>query len=379
MNHRTPITIAGLATAAVLLSGCTSATGAASSDPEPMALSSSQQECVAAVQADVDAARAEKELIAPDSSLDLDALSGKSIWFISVAMNQWATTVAEGAKAAAEAADVKLTIFDGQGAANRFNEGISQAVAQDADGIILLGIDPAVVAAPLAEAKAAGIPVQNNMNGDPDDAVPAGMYGNLTSDFSGDGAIAAKWALVDSGCQAQMTILASSTVPVWEAQADAAVAEFEEYCPEDCAVSVLDIDIANVATDVGRKVQTELQRNAETDYVYAAWDSAVPFIAPVLSAANSSAQVLGRDGVQASLDMIVNDSGQDMTLAMPSGAWIGWASVDDIMRVMTGAPAAGYVVPSRVIDADNVGAGTPSDVFPEFVDFEQAFTAAWKG
>ncbi|WP_120337615.1 sugar ABC transporter substrate-binding protein [Cryobacterium soli] len=377
-------TAAGIALAlgaSLTLVGCTSATDAAkTADVASTAdLTSAQQDCVAAVQADVDAATAATALVAPSEPLDLAALSGGTVWFITVSMNQFSTDMATGVQAAADAAGVKLVTYDGQGLANRFNEGISQAVAQDAAGIILVGIDPTVVTGSLSEAAAAGIPVQNTLNGDPTDEVPEGMYTNLTSDFTGDGETAAKWALIDSGCQADMVSLYSSSVGVWQKMADGAASVFDEYCPEDCSFKALNVDIANVSTDIGSQLQTALQQDQGVNYVYPVWDSAVPFVSPVMSAANSTAKVISRDGLEANLAMIADNNGQAMTIAMPTTSWIGWIAFDSVARAATGAEVPDYVIPTRIIDSTTIGDGSAAALFPEYVDYETAFTDAWTG
>ena len=372
-----PVGIALAAAVSLALGGCTAAVSGA--EPETTAaadLSDTQQACVDAVKADVDAATAEMPLVAPSAPLDLDALAGKNVWFITVSMNQFSTDMATGVQEAADAAGVTVTLYDGQGQANRFNEGIQQAIAQGAGGIILVGIDPAVVSAPLAEAAAAGIPIQNTLNSDPGDEVPAGMYDNFTADFTTDGATAAKWALVDSGCTANMVAIYSSSVGVWQRQMDGAQAVFDEYCPEDCTITGLNVDVANVSTDIGSQLGTALQRDAAVNYVFPVWDSAVPFVSPVLAAANSSAKVLSRDGLQVNLDAIVAGD-QAMTTAMPPTPWIGWAAFDDLAREMTGAELEGYVIPTRIIDTANVEDGTADALFPNYADYQSAFTSAW--
>ncbi|MCU1446419.1 substrate-binding domain-containing protein [Cryobacterium sp.] len=375
-------TLAGLALAlgaSLTLAGCTSATDAAqTADVTSTAdLTATQQECVSALQADVDTATADTALVAPTEPLDLAALSGGTVWMITVSMNQFSTDMATGVQAAADAAGVELVTYDGQGLANRFNEGISQAVAQDAAGIILVGIDPTVVTGSLAAAAAAGIPVQNTLNGDPTDEVPEGMYINLTSDFTADGETAAKWALIDSRCQADMVSLYSSSVGVWQKMVDGAESVFAEYCPEDCTFKALNVDIANVSTDIGSQLQTALQQNLDVNYVYPVWDSAVPFVSPVMSAANSSAKVLSRDGLEANLAMIADNSGQAMTIAMPTTSWIGWIAFDSVARAATGTDVPEYVIPTRIIDSTTIGDGTAGDLFPEYDGYQSAFTDAW--
>ncbi|MGX7724093.1 sugar ABC transporter substrate-binding protein [Rhodococcus sp. 5G237] len=362
--------------ASLALSACTAATDVGSDDTSDRTLSASAQECVDGVQARLAAATAPSELIAPTAPLDLAALQGDTIWFITVTMNQFSVDMVEGVEEAAEAAGMKVVRFDGQGMTNRFNEGIEQAVAQRAAGIILVGIDPSVVSSALASAEAAGIPVQNTLNSDPDDAVPSGMYGNLTADFSADGAMAADWVMADSGCAGNLAIISSTSVTVWDYLAQGAKSQIEAECP-DCTVMIIDVDVANVATDVGSQLQTTLQRQPDIDYIFPVWDSAVTYVDPVLAAANSKAKVLSRDGLQPNLDAIAGGSGQDMDIATPPAGWIGWLAVDDLARAILGESAPGYVIPTRVVDADNVGDASVESIAPEYTDYQAAFVSAW--
>lgn len=369
---------AGLVLAvATALAGCSSATDTGSGSAQSADLTAAQQKCVDAVTKDVESAKAVQDLVAPTAPLDLAALKGTTIWYITVTMNQFSSDMYVGVQAAAKAAGIEVRSFDGQGQANRFNDGIEQAIAQKAGGIILVGIQPSVVAASLADAAAAGIPVQNTLNGDPDDAVPANEYGNFTSAFSENGTQEADWALMDSGCRADTVILDSSSIVVWKAMGDAATKEFAVRCPE-CKVQVLDIDVANVSTDIGSKLQAALQKDPAVDYIYPVWDSGVPFVTPVVSAAGSKARVLSRDGLAANLKNI-KDGTQAMTVAMPPTDWIGWAAFDDLARKITGAKLPGYVIPTRMIDSSNIGDGSSDATWPKYKDFPKAFTDAWAG
>jgi ribose transport system substrate-binding protein len=361
-----------------LLTGCSLATEAGTDDSASGDLSAEGASCVEAVSADVDAAREPLDLLAPTEALDASSIQGESIWLVSATMNQAATEAADGFTAGAEALGLDPVVFDGQGTASKFAEGVDQAVAQGAGAIVLYGIDPSLVTSSLSAADAAGVPVLNTLNGAPTDPVPAGTYANLTLDPEADGALAAKWAMADSGCAAEVIMLTLSTIPLEQSIADGALAEFEESCP-DCAVTVLDIDVANFATDIGSQLQTALQQHPEADYIFPTFDSGVPFIQPVIAAANSTAKVMGHDGVQASLDMIAGDSGQDMTVAVPPLSWMGWLFVDSAARAMAGLDDPGYVIPVQLVDSSNIGDGTAAEVFPNYDGYADAFTAAWKG
>jgi ribose transport system substrate-binding protein len=361
----------------IALSACASATGASSSEETSSApVTGAAAECAAQAKTDVDAQREPLDLVVPTESIDVSSLQGKSLWFITVTMNQFSTDMAAGVQEAADAAGVTTVLYDGQGSANRFTEGMNQAIAQDAGGIVLVGIEPSLISSELAAAEAAGIPVLNTLNSNPDDAVPDGMFANFTSDFTSDGRTAAEWALNDSGCDLNMVIVKASTVPVWNYLAEGAEQAVEELCPDTCTTTTLDLDAANIATDLSSKLQTALQKDPDVNYVFVVWDSGVPYAQPVVASSGTNAKILARDGIAASLEMVAGGT-QDLTVATPPPGWIGWAATDDVFRAMLGAEPSGLVVPTRLVDADNVGDGSDADVSPNYTDYQSEFSKLW--
>lgn len=361
----------------VALSACASATGASSSSAASSApVTGAAAECAAQAKKDVDAKREPLDLVVPTQSIDVGALKGESLWFITVTMNQFSTDMAVGIKEAATAAGLSTVLYDGQGSANRFTEGMNQAIAQRAGGIVLVGIEPSLISAELSAAKAAGIPVLNTLNSNPDEAVPDGMFANFTADFTADGKTAAEWALNDSGCSTDVIVVKSSTIPVWNHLADGAVDAVKELCPDDCGTTVLDVDAANIATDLASKLQTALQKDPDVNYVFVVWDSGVPYAQPVVASSGTKAKIIARDGIAPSLQMVAAGT-QALTVATPPPGWIGWAAADDVFRAMLGAEPSGLVIPTRLIDKDNVGSGSDADVSPNYTDYQSAFSKLW--
>lgn len=361
---------------AALLAGCTPASQSTGTTGDNVELSAAQQECVDAVSADVEAGEADTPLLLPEA-LDLDKIKGANIWWVALVVNQFATDSLAGFTDAAEAAGANVTVYDGQGQVNRFNEGIQQAISAGADGIVLHSIDPEVVSQSLADAKAAGIPVLNFFNGAPNDPVPAGATANLSGDWSADAALTAKWALVNSGCTANMVMLYSSSVVVWNQAVAGAKAVFEKYCPDDCKFTELDIDIANVATDVGNKLTGALQRDPDIGYVYSAWDSSVPFQDPVIAASGMDVVFMSHDGLTPSIRSLATGGQLDVDASWPPTSWIGWTTFDAIARLVTGQEPSKTVIPVRILQKDNVGDGSVEAIFPNYVDFESKFVDAW--
>ncbi len=379
MARRTAI---GLVVGGIILAAATGCTPAVSSGAtgggSKADLSAAAAACVAKVKGDVDTAMKPSELVAPTEALDLSALKGKSIWYITNSQNQFSTEMSKGVQEAGDAAGVKVTVFDGQNSTSRYSEGINQAIAQGADGIILMAVQPAVVKEDLAAAAAAGIKVLSTLNGDPTEAVAKDTFGNLTADYTADGKLMGKWALADSGCSADAVVVQSSPVHVWDLASKGIESAFAEYCPKDCKVKVLDIDPAKIATDTTTQLQTALQVDPKVDYVLPVWDSAMPYVTPAVTASGSDIKVLAHDGISASLGLIASGKDQQGTVAMPPPGWIGWAAFDETARAITGAADPGYVIPTRLVTTANIGDGSVKAVAPNYTDYQSAFTEAWK-
>jgi ABC-type sugar transport system substrate-binding protein len=110
----------------------------------------------------------------------------------------------QGVQAAGAASGLKVHVFDGAGDPTKFNQGIQQAVSQHAAAIIIEGINPALVTAPLAQAKAAHIPVVEGQNTDPGSSLPDGIAAEVSNDFTLGGRYLAYRALADTNCKAKI-------------------------------------------------------------------------------------------------------------------------------------------------------------------------------
>ncbi|WP_340539145.1 sugar ABC transporter substrate-binding protein [Nocardioides sp. GXZ039] len=365
----------GLALASLaMVTACTSATS--DDDKDKGSAEASDSPCVADAQKIVDSGKEPSPLAISDEAVDGSKMSGKSIWMVTILTNQWSTAVSEGFKSAAETIGAKPTVFDGQGQVNRWNEGIAQAVAQKADGIILLGIDPANVAEAVKDASDAGIPVVNAISGNYDDPVADGVFSNLSADYTQDSRYIAAWTLVDSGCDATMLYLYGTGVPLWESQKIGHDEVYADLCPDDCEVINKTVDLANAATDMPRTTQTELTQNQDINYVYPAWDSAVTFVEPAVLQTRPDVTIVSRDGIVQALDAIRDGGTQRVTVATPPEGWIGWATVDEIARALTGLEPSGTVVPTRLIDESNVG-DSNDQIQPEYDGFEAVYEELW--
>jgi ribose transport system substrate-binding protein len=378
--RNTPLRV-GLITAAagllMLAAACTSATDKSATGDSSSGASSSQSACAKKAQAVVDKARAPLPLAVPTATLDGSKMAGKNIWVISILSNQWTQDVNSGLKKAAKDLGIDLTIFDGQGQVDKWNQGIQQAIADKADGIIMNSIDPAVVSQAVADAAAAHIPVLNAMSAKTGAPTAPGIFANMQADNYTDGYNTAAWMIADSDCKADALVMYASGVVVWDAQQAGANQAFEDLCPTTCKVTTKVIDLANIATDMPRQTQTELTKDKDIDYVYPVQDSAVPFIEPAITQINPSVKIVSRDGVSSNLDALRGGSSlQKVDVSMPAGPWFGYAFIDDISRAVLGMTPSGVQVPTMLIDKSNI-VSSNDDLFPAYSDYEGAYKKVW--
>lgn len=370
MLTKSALAVPVIVATALIMSACTTDAGGEAVDGTGV-----NDACVATVTDYVNQEREELELLLPESSFDVADVQGKSVWIINVLTNQFIGSSNEGYQAAADAAGVDLTIFDGQGNANTWNEGMQQAIAQGADGIILFGIDSSIVSEAVKEATAAGITVVESLAVNYDAERMPELFANLSADYYKDGATLANWTLADSDCTANTYVMYSSGLPIWVDTRDGAFDAFAENCPE-CTISDENVDLANVATELPRLAQTKLAQSPETGYILATWDSALPFIESAAIQVNPDVALLGRDGIDEALNEIRSGGMTKVTVASPPPQWIAWTAFDNVLRGIAGQEPNGLQVPTRLIDATNVGAAN-SDVMSNYIDFGAAFAKVW--
>lgn len=379
MSSKVLAPLAGvLVVAAAVLAACGSSDSSTSSTTA--AADTASGPCVTATKAAVNDARAAVPLKAPPSKLDLEALKGKNVWMILAAQTPFIQSIGEGFTKAAKAAGMTPHVVSTPGDVTQMNEGISRAVAQNADGISLMGVAPEAVAGPLSKAVAQGIPfVDTFATGAPDEPLKD-SFAHVTADYNRSGRVLADWAMADSGCKAKMAILsADGPFPNLKAMVPAAQQEVKKQCP-DCEVSTDYYDIGKIATELGSQTQSVLRRNPDTDYVFAVMDAGVQFVGPALQQAGAAdkVKVMGHDGVDQNLDDIRKGGVQDADMAFVPAEWIGWATVDELGRAITGQKAYDWTIPVRLIDSTNVGSSN-SDIFPAYDGFEQKFEDIWSG
>jgi ribose transport system substrate-binding protein len=387
-NSQLPLkaTLLGLlAAAALVVTACgsessssadTSASAStASTSSTSAATDAGASDCVTEATAAVEAGRAEVPLQAPSGPLKAEELKGKTIWVIDETNVPLFNDIEEGIQAGASALGMNVKIIGGKGSNSIKNQGVAQAVAQKAAGIILLSVVSDSVSGPLADAEKAGIPVIDTFTGSAQDPLKNGVLAHVTADFAKSGAVMADWMLADSGCDLNAGIYGGIVHPVHKLLIDSSQAEIKRLCP-DCSSEAHNVDFATMATSLPRRVQNDLRRNPDLNYLFPVFDGAASLTAPAVQQAGSDVTIVSHDGVDANLDQVRQGGPQLADMAFPPPQWIGWAATDQIARAMTGEPLAEWEVPVRLIDETNIGDDNAA-LFGAFNGYEEEFQKQW--
>lgn len=340
--------------------------------------------CAAEAQGLADEVKAEAAVKLPEESLDLAELKGKTIWVINAVNTPLLLDIVEGIRAAAEVLEMNVKVVNAQGAATTMSQGVSSAVAQNAAGIILEAVDPDLLAGPLKKAYSKGIPVVDQFNGTPEDPLN-GLFAHVEAPMKSDGARVADWMLADSGCDPDVHFaqFGSTVLSVHSALMDGADEEVKRLCPS-CTIISQDFDSTKMATDLRSQAAAVLRRDPKVKYLFPVLDAGVADVLPAVRESDRAGQVnvVSHDGVAANLDNLrKNDGkpgGQVLDVAFPPSQWMGWALVDQVSRGILGLDAAEWTVPTRLIDASNIGASN-DELFAGYEDFQKKFTQKWTG
>ncbi len=367
-------------------SSSSSATAASSASSTNAAATSSSggsaSACVQQATALVSKQKAPMPEILPAGSLDMGASKGKTVWYISPSQaTGYALSVSQGLTAAGKAAGVNITIFDGKGQPTRFTQGVEQAVAQKAGGIILYGINPALVPQGLAQAKTAHIPVVSVLTGTP--APSDGTVAEaINEDVTGGAKAMADYSASYTQCKVDGATSFDPVYPSLVTEKETIKAELARLCPTTCKVQDHQMSLATMATALAPSVQNLIQRNPTLNTIFATFDQAATYENPAVSSSSSKVKIVGTDGLSPNVDAIRKGSAQIADVSYVPAPYLGWLSLDQVVRAAqakpTGVNGQPITLPTQTFDKDNVGTSDaiPS-LFPKYANYQSDFSKLW--
>ena len=288
-------------------------------------------------------------------------------------------TLTVGAQAAAEAAGWTSKVFDTAFDPNKGGGFVQQAVQEGYDGIVLGAINPTLIQSAVAAATDADIPIGCAVCVTPDSP----QYENVMDATSGGaaGEAEAVGVIAASGAKAKAVYFYTPGQAIEAARTEALKAKFDE-CVE-CSLDIKEVPLGDLAKPgppfFTGFLSTPLAK--QVDWVTASSDAySVP---SMKTAVDRGLTDYSFGGTAATKDMTVAmtkpDAVAKVTVA-ESYSYAAWASVDNVMRRVAGAPTwdasalpVALVTPANAEEYAQGGELTP----PEGID--ATFTEFWTG
>ena len=304
--------------------------------------------------------RAVPTFVAPGPAFDAKAKAGGKTIFVIPASSQipFVSTIANNMKRIGALAGVKTTIWQNQGQPSQWVQGMNAAISQKANAIVLLaGNDPASLQPQIKAAKAKGIPtIVAHLYDDKQQSAP-NVGGLVNIPYNIAGQLIADQAIVGAKGKANALVVTINQVKSTVPMVAGIKSEFAKFC-KGCKLKFTDVTIADVATKIQPNVQSALTADPGINYVVALYDSAeVPFAEAAIRAAGRTGKVKistfnGTPEILKEVkkgDIVTADVGENLE-------WIGYAIVDQSMRIMGGLLAVKNArVPVRIFDKTNIG------------------------
>jgi ABC-type sugar transport system substrate-binding protein len=242
---------------------------------------------------------------------------------------------AEAAQEAAEALGWKTTMYDGQGDPVVQNNVVTQAITSGADAILMAGVDPAQIGSALELAEEQGIPVGSMTQG-----IEAGngIAFDIGADYVQSGAIMGSWIAVDSGGTAVVLPTNDKEFASTVAIVDSAIDTLGDC--DACEVKDTEYFVgSDIGNGLGDRIAQILQREASVNYVIGAFDPAVADMVPAINNAGigDRVKIISNVGLTQNLEFIADGDVQAADIVYDNTS-IGYAAVDQIIRLLTGNP-----------------------------------------
>jgi ribose transport system substrate-binding protein len=291
--------------------------------------------------------------------------------------------VAQGVKEAANVMGWDVRVFDAAGSSAGRDRAMADALEVRPDGLVLDGADASAMASRLRPFAERGVPVVGWHVGSRAGALATDLVAvNVSTDPLEVARVTAMAAVVGSGGRAGVVIFTDSNFAIANVKARA-MANVIRACQGCTLLEVRDVPISKAAEQMPA-VTRELLARYGTRWTYALaindiyFDYAVPELTKAGPARGQLRLLSAGDGSAAAFVRIEARVFQVATVAEPLELQ-GWQLVDELNRLLVGAPVSGYVVPVHLVTSENVAydAGKRPRYDPDN-GYREAYRRIWK-
>lgn len=317
----------------------------------------------------------------PDEPVDVSGLAGQRVVYISVndaipVLNYWSTRLKE---LLAEHGDVQMQVVDAKGSVDAANQGFQQAIATQADAVVIQALPASLFSAQIQQAQAAGIKVITANTGIPGD-VSGGQDAEVSFDYEQVGKLIGAWMVADSEGQGKGLVVSSDDVPASQPQAQGTLSEVERLCPE-CDVKLADVQIPQWESSIPTLFQTTVNSEPDRTYLLTLYDGqALPGLGALRTAGARDVKVGAFNATPGIVEQLKDPTSPLKLDIGGQNEWWAYAAADQIFRVLSDAePVENYNVGLRIFDETNADLIEGDDEFAwyESDDYATEFPALW--
>jgi ribose transport system substrate-binding protein len=312
---------------------------------------------------------------------------GKNVWVVVTGLAFAGSALfADAAKAGAKELGWTVTVYDGKFSPDRYQDGIRQAIADKADGILLYNVDCNLAQSALEQARKAKVPIVATESVDCSfsKADAESLFDAQVTYTSGDfpaltkalGQAQADWIISKTEGKAKVIHFKETDLQTAVLIADGFDAQIKT-----CTTCEVVDEITFVATDLGPKLQEKAQQallqHPDANAVMTPYDDVI--IAGIGAAIKASGRAeklntVAGAGYASNVEIVKKRAGQDggYSVSIP---WEGWHAIDTINRVFAGEEAVSSGIGVGFFDREHNLPESGPTVPP--VDFVAAYKKAW--
>ncbi|ADP80920.1 sugar ABC transporter substrate-binding protein [Pseudofrankia inefficax] len=355
--------------------GATASSGGPSAAPAASSLAGSGSSAIAGVPT-LD--ELFKGLTSPPPTTGPAPTKGKNVWLVSCGQAiPGCSKLAAAVQQAAADLGWNFHIADGMlGANDGFNVAMRTAIAAKPDAIIDESIDCALIEQSLKEAKAAGIPV---IAGQANDCADAPLFAGpskfstsapAVKDFFGSwGEAGAAYIINKTGGKAKIIMSYVGNVVGKD------INEGFQTTISKCSGCQVVGNFTIQATETtpggpfGQQLQAMLTKYPDANVVYLPYDSQLTNGggAQIVKQSGRDILLVGGQGTAPAIADLVRSGQLSAMTSVVSQLWLGYATADNVNRVLSGQPTVAEGVGVVTVDKDH---GLPADGVPAATSFD---------
>ena len=306
---------------------------------------------------------------------------GKLIVYMSTdeqndASREWGQAIAEaGAKIG-----WKVVIVDGHGTPVGWQQGLNQAIALKADGIVT-NADAASLKGIIKDANDKGIVVVGiHATAFPGPQPDVGLFVNIQQDPRDIGRAQADWIIEHSNGTARVVVTSHCEYAIACAKAHATEARLKE-CPGCKVLEFNSSPISEVAQRQPALVTAWVQKYGTPLYITSVADYTADYQIPALRAGGVNPKdviIVSADGNKSAYERIRAGGQYQLVTASEPYKMQGYQAIDELNRAFHKMPPSGFVQTPYLVTPDNINAeGGDKNTFIPSNGYEQHYLDLW--